>query len=163
MKVIFLDIDGVLNSDIWYKKQAAQKKASMNLNDHLDKEAIRLLNKIITQTNANVVLSSTWRKHYALEEIQAIFDNKGFLGHIIAKTPDLVGMNEYFTRGNEILKWCKENEALLGKKYVDFKEYVILDDKDDMLYWQRNNFFLMDRFCGLTPSQTTRIIKFLSL
>lgn len=161
MKIIFLDIDGVLNSDIWYKNQKSGTKNSNGLKFHLDPHAIKLLNKIVTQTKSKVVLSSTWRNHYPLKEIERIFQNLGFIGEIISKTPNLVRENENFVRGNEILKWCKENESLINCRFYNFKDYVILDDKNDMLLWQKNNFVQMDRYCGLTPSKASEIIKIL--
>lgn len=161
MKIIFLDIDGVLNSDVWYKKQCIDYSAPSRLQEHLDSYAIGLLNKMIAKTQAKIVLSTTWRLHYSLEAIQQIFNNCDFTGEIIGQTPDLVSLHSSFVRGNEILQWCKENEALIGKKYYHFKSYVILDDKDDMLYWQRNNFFQVDRYCGLTPSKVSAVIRFL--
>lgn len=161
MKVIFLDIDGVLNSDIWYQKQDNEVKKSKDLKLHLDPHAIKLLNKIVVQTKSKIVLSSTWRRHYSLKEIGCIFKNIGFVGEFISKTPDLVSLDENFIRGNEILKWCKDNEAIIACKYHNFKSYVILDDKNDMLLWQKNNFIQMDRYCGITPSKASEVIKLL--
>ena len=57
--LIFLDIDGVLNSDIWYRSQAAGTAQSNDLLQHLDPHAIGLLNQVIYKTNAKVVISST--------------------------------------------------------------------------------------------------------
>lgn len=162
MKIIFLDIDGVLNSDIWYKSQKLDESAKNALLHHLDPHAVHLLNKIVSKTKAKIVLSTTWRLHYSIEAIQKIFIEKGFTGDIIGKTPDLVNSNDNFIRGNEILKWCKDNENIIGKKYYNFKSYAIIDDKNDMLYWHKNNFFQTDRYCGLTPSKASEIIKFFS-
>ncbi len=161
MKIIFLDIDGVLNSDLWYRSQQAEVRKSNVLELHLDPRAIQLLNKVILETGAKVVLSSTWRKHYLLETIQSIFESMGFIGEIISKTPDLVRLDENFIRGNEILKWCKDNELLLNCKYYQYTEYVILDDKNDVLFWHKNNFIQLDRYSGITPTKASEAIKLL--
>lgn len=161
MNILFLDIDGVLNSDFWYKKQPPNSTSNNSLAQHLDKQAIALLNKIVRKTQAKIVLSTTWRLHYSLETLQTILENCGFIGELIGKTPDLVSLHSSFVRGNEILQWCKDNEAVIGGKYQNFKSYVILDDKDDMLYWQRKNFFQIDRYAGLTPSKVSAVIRFL--
>lgn len=160
MNIIFLDIDGVLNSDLWYQQQAPLTRESNQLEVHLDPHAISLLNKIILKTNAAIVLSSTWRRYYPINAIQTIFEQQGFKGKFIDSTPDLTSKDSSFVRGNEILKWCKDNEAVIGKPYHQFKSYAILDDKNDMLYWQRHNFFQTDRYCGLTPSKASEIIRF---
>lgn len=41
-------------------------------------------------------------------------------------------------------------------------KYVILDDDSDMLYWQRNNFILIDRFVGLTMGNVFQAKKILN-
>ena len=42
-------------------------------------------------------------------------------------------------RGNEINKWIHDNNDIIGD-YIKFKDYVILDDDNDMLFIQRHNF-----------------------
>jgi len=54
IKVIFLDIDGVLNT--WYTKTETSYGSTF-----VDDRKIRILKEIINRTNAKVVLSSTWR------------------------------------------------------------------------------------------------------
>jgi len=156
MNLIFLDIDGVLNSDLWYQKQHHQ---TQTLLDHLDPHCVLQLNKVLRRTEAKVVLSSNWRKHHTTAFITAALQQVGFEGDLLGTTPDLTSKNQDFIRGNEILKWCRENEALLGCRYQSYKTYAIIDDKNDMLYWQRNHFFQTDRYCGLTPSKAAEIIQ----
>ena len=55
MKVIFLDVDGVLNSNDWLENNRVRKENSVN------PEKVKLLAEIVQNTNAEVVLSSTWR------------------------------------------------------------------------------------------------------
>ena len=50
-KVIFLDVDGVLNSN---------ETLGRSWNESLEKPLLKLLLKIISKTNAKIVLSSTW-------------------------------------------------------------------------------------------------------
>ena len=59
MKVIFLDVDGVLNSDEYIDR--AQKQEIQGIERHIDVEKIKLLKKAIDETGAKVVLSSSWR------------------------------------------------------------------------------------------------------
>lgn len=57
MKVIFLDVDGVLNSIGWMKKN----KGKPHGNTEIDPSKVKLLKQIIDKTGAKVVLASTWR------------------------------------------------------------------------------------------------------
>lgn len=52
-------------------------------------------------------------------------------------------------RGNEINKWIHDNNDIIGD-YIKFKDYVILDDDNDMLFIQRHNFIQTNPFVGLT-------------
>lgn len=162
MKIIFLDIDGVLNHQNFYEGKDPNIIKILQLNLHLDPKSVKLLNTICETTGAKVVLSSTWRRHQSLEAAREIFKSKGFNGEIIDKTPDLTKDNPDFIRGNEILKWIKENEALLGTHYRDYKDYVILDDKTFFLYWQKDHLFQINPYTGLTEENVKEIIDFLS-
>lgn len=162
MKIIFLDIDGVLNHHKFYKVKDPNIIKILELNLHLDPRSVKLLNAICEATGAKIVLSSTWRRHQSLEVAREIFKRKGFEGEIIDKTPDLTKDNPDFVRGNEILKWIKLNEALLGNDYKNYKEYAILDDKTFFLYSQKDHLFLINPQTGLTQENGKEIIDFLS-
>ena len=62
-KVIFLDIDGVLNTE----RKAKEVYDNNNLDSHdefgrlFDENALYWLNKIIDETGAEIVISSSWR------------------------------------------------------------------------------------------------------
>ncbi|CAL9967805.1 hypothetical protein VPHD479_0121 [Vibrio phage D479] len=83
----------------------------------------------------------------------------GIDGEIIGMTEDY--NNGFVFRGNEILKWIKDNEELVGYHY-DFNTYVILDDDSDMLYWQRDNFVHVNGFSGLTERDSNQAIRILN-
>lgn len=59
MKVIFWDIDGVLNSDEYFDK--IKDLNIQGIQSEVDIEKIKLLKKAIDETGAKVVLSSSWR------------------------------------------------------------------------------------------------------
>lgn len=157
MKILFLDIDGVLNSDLWHRE--SQKIDLKFPLDQFDPKAIELFNRIIENTSTKIVLTSTWRLKFEIGFMQNLFSELGIIGEIIDYTPDLKKGNNYVLRGNEILKWCKENESLLGVKFIEYKDFAILDDNTDMLHWQSKFFFQTDRYCGLTPSIAKNIIR----
>lgn len=111
MKVIFLDIDGVLNSDEYFDK-------TKNLNIEgirrdIDVEKIELLKKAIDETGAKVVLSSSWRytkKAQDLKELLAHYE-------IYADVTPFIQNN----RGVEIKQWLSDNQNV--------EDFVIVDDE----------------------------------
>ena len=143
-KVIFLDIDGVLATmDTYF--EAFDKYAHREFNDETDKlynqtliseECIQSLNKIITETDAKVVISSAWRYGKTPEYFQELFNTRGFIGEVIALTPrwheykEDIGVKfikdlEMFwehERGNEINMWVNRNKN-------EIKSFIIIDDE----------------------------------
>ena len=70
MRIIFLDIDGVLNSELWYKEV---KYANLE-EKHFSPALVENLNTITDQTGAKIVVSSSWRKNKTLEQLKNLFD-----------------------------------------------------------------------------------------
>ena len=156
-KFVFLDIDGVLNSEQYYLEKPWPQRFE-ELKDkldehiafgiaHIDPKAVKLLNRLVTETKAKIVVSSSWRGDYAL---QTIFALVGITEPIYGETPRL----ESRFRGEEIDKWLKERQ----EPY----KYVILDNDSDMLGTQRNNFIHTDWKVGLTEENVNEAIKILS-
>lgn len=114
MRVIFLDIDGVLNSRKFYKSDYAYAYPD----DDLDPYAVKRLNHIIEQTKAKVVISSSWRLEHDQAEIQMMMNRNGFQGEIIDMTDNLIkkGMD----RGDEIQQWIEAHS--------DVESFVVIDD-----------------------------------
>lgn len=164
MRIIFLDIDGVLNSEAWFHKRNAMRKEGQAIehpDDAIDPEALERLSHLCNTTGAKIVISSTWRHGRDAQFFQDLFQrlHKEFKGEVIDVTPSLRGGHGF--RGNEIHLWMREHEDLIGPLH-DYYDYVILDDDSDMLYWHRNNFLLVDRTVGLTQGtvfQARRIFR----
>lgn len=116
MKVIFLDIDGVLN----VISQGHDKYGAI-FHKHFEDN----LRHIINETSANIVISSTWRAS-GLNEMQAMWKHRDLPGAVIGITPY---RNEI--RGCEIRQYINEN---------NISKYVIIDDDNDMLKSQRKYF-----------------------
>lgn len=153
-KIIFLDIDGVLNDET----DESWNDVGDDYYPH-SKTLVSNLNEIIRQTNAKLVLSSTWRLGLDLEQICRLMKRIGIIGEFIGFTDNL--SSSYAVRGNEILKWILDNENIVGSRY-EFKNYLILDDDCDMLYFQRNNFIQLDGEKGLTKDYINRAIDILN-
>ena len=149
MKIIFLDIDGVLNSTGSYLYYMRNEK---NETESLCPIAVSNLNYIMEKTSTDVfiVISSCWRHFYNIELLRKIFKKQGFLfeEHIIDYTPTNMDRND--VRGEEIQRW------LDGHK--DVEKYAIIDDTDDMLESQMKNFFKTNPQDGLVYSVTRDII-----
>lgn len=158
-KLIFLDLDGVLNNsamqisrEVWEQVNDIQTHRY----DRLSSVNIKSLNDLTDKTGAKIVISSTWRMLYDLDELQDTLYSAGVRGEIIGVTP-ILGADTI--RGNEIYRYIKDNYCWEVEQKL---RYVILDDDSDMLYWQRNNFFWCDPFCGLSPNISYKAARFLN-
>ncbi len=139
MKVIFLDIDGVLNS----MQQSVCENIVGTFNfEGLDRIGIGLIRKLCELTNAKIVISSTWRMGSSVDMIMGAFEAHGWRGAsfhkiIIGATPVLNG-----TRGIEIEEWLA--------CHPEVTNYIIVDDDADMLESQMDNFVHTDGVLGFT-------------
>lgn len=159
MKVLFLDIDGVLNSHDWFRRRVTEQPTGNYWERQIDPRAVGLLNEIIEATGAKIVISSTWRKNYTLQELRAGLESRGFCGEIIAVTgEDLSGI-----RGWEIGKWLDEH--FYGTSYRIpmrnvIERFAIVDDDSDMEHLHPH--LIQTSFdVGLTSIQATKIISHL--
>jgi len=154
-KLIFLDIDGVLNHHLYYmeKKQYLRKAEVGYPMCDIDESKVALVNRIVAETGSKVVISSSWRILYSLFELKHIFGTMGFVGDIIGVTP-IGDSNVFVPRGAEILTFMRENGYTL-----EDTNYIILDDDSDVLLWQQENYFKVDGYCGLTPNIAYRAIN----
>lgn len=168
--IIFLDIDGVLNSEVFYQSQQAKEareemkvnpdSESIHWKSQICRERVSWLNELCSNLYAEVVISSTWRGS-GLEYCKKALEEAGSTFDIIGLTPHL--RHESCLRGNEIYDWLRNNitPASHGVFASDFHKYAIIDDDSDILLWQKDNFFQVDRYVGLTPNICYKIEKFL--
>jgi hypothetical protein len=172
--IIFLDVDGVLNCQLFYNskqfsdykaaKKQLRKDVKVERIERLDyysgqicKDRIKMLNELCSETDSKIVVSSTWRSNQTVEQLQEMFNYCGGTFEILDKT----GYCECRTRGCEIHKWLYDNtEKHFGIKYFDFYRYAIIDDDSDMLLNQQNHFFQTDNWSGLTPNTCYKIKRF---
>lgn len=163
MKVIFLDIDGVLNSMDWYKRRTRVKSETWDQYhaQEFDPVALALIKRVISETGARVVLSSTWR----LSEEGVTFI-KGLGIDILDCTPRLPRPSgssvEYCERGKEIQVWLDERMQQAEAPCEMIDRYVIIDDDTDMLPEQTEYCFHTDNKFGLTEPIAKEIIWYLN-
>lgn len=130
-KIIFLDVDGVLNSKFWdndHQREISEGK-------YVDLEAVKLLGTLVKRTNAKLILHSGWRFWFD-ESMKPVRPEAEFFANALAKegmsiygvTPDLtteeIRKTKKFSlvKAGEILKWLDDNSS--------FTKWVVLDDLD---------------------------------
>lgn len=169
MKVIFLDFDGVINSN---RTAVGYGRFPINLPEdtHLfDWVAIRLLQKLNEYPEVKFVISSTWRLYYSIEEL------RNFLAvDIIGVTPLWsersslpYGAVHSISRGEQIQLWLDYAEA--GEyNYVNWDEdpvthYCIIDDDPDILDSQNPSFVQTTMQDGLLMHHYLKVLEILEL
>lgn len=137
MRVLFLDVDGVLNS---YRS-----------NKFLDDSMIYHLGTIVSRTGVKLVLSSTWRKYpdsqatleaRLLEDCMIIMDKTKVL---LPKKLSMPPVERCF----EIQEWLDRHEV---------EDFAILDDNPDANI--DGHFFQTDPDVGLTKDIADSVIKY---
>lgn len=163
MKVIFLDIDGVLNDDDFYLLRADKNSEYHEYYfkpyplSEFDPRCVERINKLVDITGAKIVLSSSWRLD-ATDKLLNIFKQVG-LYPFFAKTPVIYDIDpitqesKYIKRGEEIQKYLNEH------KYVT--KYVILDDGKDMLDEQLPYFINCKSYYGISDEDVEKAIEIL--
>lgn len=151
-KILFLDIDGVLASVDFLCKTDGRA-------GFIDKEKVALLNKL-KPYGVEVVISSSWGYNdNTVKQLTAC----GLELPIIGGTEHF--HSDWLCRGNEIAKWLAitfgnynvftgKSSGYRGKDY----EYVILDDDNDMLMCQKDNFICVDSYNALQEEYIERAI-----
>ena len=63
--------------------------------DDFDKKAIKILNEILEETGAEIVVSSDWKLHATLEELGEYYESQGIIKKPIALTPNIQNCKDY--------------------------------------------------------------------
>lgn len=152
-KIIFLDFDGVL---IYGNKY-----------EGFNEDKLILLGKILEKTEAEIIVSSSWRSDLRkTKELLRDTDNAltggtafPYISHIKGVTPRLTHFDKYgepdgpARRGEEIEAFLQNNPCY---------QYVVLDDSDQMLPKQRKHWILVDDKIGLSETDAIRCIEILN-
>lgn len=111
---VFLDFDGVI-----IHAGYEQRDRRAMLFRLPDPSRVALLNRIVTETGARFVISSSWRISHPLPELRLMLKEAGFVGMVEGVTPDL-GAGTESRRVGEIRSY------MLGMT----TPYVAIDDED---------------------------------
>jgi hypothetical protein len=143
MKVIFLDHDGVIClSTEWggrFKKQnkwGGRKLSMTTLEmpveyrfDNFNEKAVKILNEILEETGAEIVVSSDWKRWANVEEMGEYYESKGIIKKPIALTPDL---NQCTWYNENVWVWSKDWDLEMCR-VIEIKQY--LHDHPEITHW----------------------------
>ena len=130
-KIIFLDIDGVLNSNFW--NDSHQREISDGT--LIDKDKVILLGGLVKNTGAKIVLHSGWRFWFD-DNIEPLRTESAKLTEMFLEcsmkifditpdyaTEDIKKMKKFsLIKANEILSWLELHEGV--------KKWIVIDDLD---------------------------------
>jgi hypothetical protein len=155
-KVLFLDVDGVLNSsrtchvhggpsELGGKPKGNGFPHSFDEKNMLkfDHTAIGLIRQLCIETDCSIVLSSSWRIGRTAHEVANGLDLP-----IFDVTPSLAGV-----RGSEIQHWLD--------RHPEVETYAIVDDDSDMLESHKDYFVQTDGQEGLSYKNFTTLLNIL--
>lgn len=140
MTVIFLDFDGVLTAKDW----------GLDYNEHkiyhLSAPCVKVLNEILLQCPAKIILTTSWRKFFDADQQNQIFLENGIKGKPSGQTPYFPGKN----RGEEIKDWMKRRRP---------DHFVILDDNEILGF--PDHFYRTNFRTGLVMADIPKILEIL--
>ena len=163
-KIIFLDIDGVLNTKWWYT-QMDRNTPRDKYGYAFDPKAVANLRRVVDETGAGIVISSSW-KCMGLSQMEDMWDERNLPGKVVGITPnsvsdellldtDIDSMELFHIRGEEIKEW-------LTKHGKHVSHYVIIDDMDNMLPEQQSHFVQTNPEVGITEDDANKAIVILN-
>ncbi len=148
-KILFLDNDGVICMGMaWgsrkkkWKKYRAEVYDSSPLMadapvqyrfDNFDKKAVKVLNEILEATDAEIVVSSDWKRHATLEELGDYYEMQGIVKRPIALTPNLEDFDDETNRLFLHKKWYERIRVLEIRKFLEdnpTEKWLVIDDMD---------------------------------
>jgi hypothetical protein len=156
MKVIFLDIDGVLATVREFLMDRKKFHKRYYVAEHVripypfNNGCVKVFNEILLKTDAEIVLSSDWRKFWTIQELDYIFRFNG-----VVKSPiDVTNVDPVS------MSWLEKNRANEISKYLnnnrDIEKWVVIDDLNMSGFLKITNdddkFFLTEGFEGIKKS-----------
>jgi hypothetical protein len=170
-KFIFLDFDGVLNTERYQVQLRAEGKPGMDGYGHIfDPSAVENLKMILdTVPDARIVVESSWKLE-GLDRLRRMWKERKLPRVLFGATPDLFhedllemnlsdpmsfSMMEAMGKGGEIRTWLKKNADTECR-------YVILDDIPEFTGELAEHHILIDPWPGITEQDAIAAIELLS-
>lgn len=141
-RILFLDIDGVLNSEEYYKNC---NNSSENIS-RFDSSSVSLIKSLIEEFSLKIVISSTWR-YGAVDRLMHELKRNKLMNYLY---PD------WFTpvihpahRGTEVKLWLD--------LHPEVSDYIIIDDDDNILEEQKINYVKTSLHSGMKNEHYNRV------
>jgi hypothetical protein len=154
MKIIFLDFDGVMDT-AYYDHMLSKQGLPGNdpYGTVFDPNCVHNLRRIIDNTGADIVVSSSWKHFMTYKEFLEMWDARGLPGFVTDVTP-IPDMRR--NRGDEIDSWLNECNVEC--------QYVIIDDLDGSNFNEHQipRLLVVNPFFGLDEDTAERAIYLLN-
>ena len=162
-KVIFLDIDGVLNSNFWNNSHSIE----ISEGRYVDEDKVLLLAELVKETGAIIIMHSGWRFWFD-EELRPTRKEANYLADMFERvglriggvTPDLT--TEEIRRTKKFSKVKAEEILAWIGGHPDTDRWVVIDDLDLHNEVIERNQVLTDAELGLTENDVKKAIELLS-
>lgn len=137
-KILFLDIDGVLNSKIYYKYIYKPEEG----HSRFDPYCVVLIKRLVEEFSLQIVITSTWRNG-VIKRLRKELEESNLIPHLHTDwhTPVLRPAN----RGKEIQLWLNNHR--------DTEDFIIIDDSENLLEYQLNKLVKTDNVAGMAQLQ----------
>lgn len=178
MKLLFLDIDGVMNTEHGLKTISEnwtnlEKIHRIGGQVPFCPEAIKSLKKIVDETGAKLVITSTWAGgKNGLKKMLKLWEERNLPGEVI----DVTKHESHGIRGEEIDNYLKRKGYYYPKEYwnapaweenrekCEIEGYCIVDDEWDFFILQQPHFVNTPAYYGLAgEGKAEEVIKCLNI
>ena len=148
MKVLFLDVDGVLTNFPYLLLLYHKEQRKIIPEEQIDPNCMRQLKRIVEETNVKIVLSSSLRMTSFYETLMKVFHDYNL--EIYDKTPYIEGK-----RGEEIRTWLKD--------HPEVESFAILDDKQFSDFYELSKYLVQTSYheTGLNEKKSDEVIHLL--
>lgn len=153
-KILLLDFDGVMVTD---RHQSQLMASGSPLRDDygaiFDPLCVEFLKEIIDSTDADIVVTSTWKINLGLDGMQRMWQARQLPGKVIGVTPDIDPIH----RGNEIEAWLAAQTGAV--------RYAIIDDCPILDFFREEqlpHLFKVDERSGLDEETARHVIDYLA-
>jgi hypothetical protein len=169
---LYLDIDGVLDSDTSIKEakirhpdyfellQEDYKGHKHILHKLWDFDVVLRLRRLLDEVDPEIYIHSTWRHHFTLDEIISYFKYWSIPTHGVK---DFVPQYKFSAERYHILAWHIEGQRCTEDDAEPCANYVILDDYDMTDVFKDKGYFdrqvVVDASTGLTGDNVDRAIE----
>lgn len=126
-RVLFLELEGILNSETYFRKNPEVLDALRGVENPgrierpatlFDPEAAGVLDDVVAAVDPTVVLTSSWREYYSLSDFEGFLRERGYTGGLdaVIREGDQINPSK-----NELIMWCEDETAP--------DEFLVLDTK----------------------------------